>query len=662
MSDRMELALDAIAAEPLKADPASLVELVNTLRPRRAIDSQAATAAFRTLILLLASRRDYADALRAFLLRLIATRRPVHLYASTGIQSLEGFGGELLKKIVYRILPPALDPGSLEDILTLVFWKDDDWQWLRRVPVEVWEELYAALGPVQPSDAEDRTKIKLSMLEAIQVISYRIAAVGLDPEFLRNEPALEEHESPFVGQQIETRRYVVDYRKWLVDPQHPLEDDRQIDVLIDQCERTLDRIRNSAQRNGTSIRLTYLWLNERQFIERMRTLLKLVDPAPSADAGRRAVEFALDLAIRNNRKHSVRDFIGRNTGLMALRVTEHAGKTGEHHVASDRSEYVSMLGSAMGAGLIVAIMAMIKIGIIRWHLPPLIETFFVCMNYAFGFMLIHVLHFTLATKQPAMTANLIARTISAAPDSRRSLDDLAELVMKVARTQMIGIVGNVIIAFPVAWLIAQTFDLATGVAVATPQKAEHLLHELDPIKSLALFHAAIAGVWLFMAGLISGYYDNKAEYNRIPERIRRLRLPARMLGQGRLDRLASYVENNLGALAGNFFFGVLLGVTAFIGFLLGLPLDIRHVTFAAANFAYGLVGLHHDVPWHTIGWCVLGIAGIGVVNLVVSFSLALYVAMRSRRATWHQWGELLRRLLRLFRERPGEFFLPPRAA
>jgi site-specific recombinase len=277
-------------------------------------------------------------------------------------------------------------------------------------------------------------------------------------------------------------------------------------------------------------------------------------------------------------------------------------------------------------------------------------------------MLIHVLHFTLATKQPAMTANLIACTLSAAPDSRRSLDDLAELVVKVARTQMIGIVGNVIVAFPIAWLIAQSILWATGQPIASPQKAEHLLHDLDPIASLALFHAAIAGVWLFMAGLISGYYDNMAVYDRIPQRIRQLRLPARLLGQDRLDRLATYAEENLGALAGNFFFGVLLGITAFVGFLIGLPLDIRHVTFAAANLAYGLVSLGHDVSWHTIAWCVVGIAGIGAVNLAVSFSLAIYVAMRSRRATWRNWGELARRLLRLFRERPGEFFLPPKAA
>ena len=151
----------------------------------------------------------------------------------------------------------------------------------------------------------------------------------------------------------------------------------------------------------------------------------------------------------------------------------------------------------------------------------------------------------------------------------------------------------------------------------------------------------------FASGLISGYYDNKAEYNRIPQRIRQLRTLARLLGQDRLDRLAIYAENNIGALAGNFFFGVLLGSTALIGFLLGLPLDIRHVTFAAANFAYGLVALEHAVTWRTVGLCVAGLVGIGIVNLGVSFSLAIYVAMRSRRAAWGNWGDLLRRMLHL---------------
>ncbi|HQR53435.1 MAG TPA: site-specific recombinase [Burkholderiales bacterium] len=662
MHHGLQRVLDEIAASAPDCDPHCLADLAEAMRPRDATDGATALGNLRSLTLLLTERRDYADALRGYLLHLIATRRPVHLFANTGTPTQEGFGRELLQKLAYRVLPPALDLGSFEDILSLAFRESDDWRWLGSLLLDACEDLLAALGPGGPDDAEHQTSITLAILEAIQVLSYRVAAIGLDPEFVRNEPALEEHESPFVGQQIEARRYIVDYRKWLVDRARSLDDDRHLDVLLDQCENTLERIRSTAQRYGTSVRLTYFWLIQREYLERMRTLLRLVDPVPAEDFGHRVVSFALDLVGRNQRKHSLRDFVGRNTRLLALRVTENAGKTGEHYVANDRLEYRAMLASAMGAGLIVAVMALFKIGILTLHLPPLIETMSVCMNYACGFMLIHVLHFTLATKQPAMTANLIARTLSAAPDSRRALDDLAELALKVARTQMIAIVGNVVLAFPVAWLIAGSIRWASGKAIASPEKAVTLLHDLDPVASPALFYAAIAGVWLFASGLISGYYDNAAVYNRIPQRIRQLRLPARMLGQARLDRFALYAEQNLGALAGNFFFGVLLGMTSFIGFLTGLPLDIRHVTFAAANFAYGLAGLDHGVPWSTIAWCVAGIAGIGVLNLAVSFSLAIYVAMRSRRATWRNWGELIRRLLRLLRERPGEFFLPPRDA
>jgi len=258
MQATMEAALDAIAADPRNGEPSPLVELVYALRPGAGRHHGEAIANLHALTSLLTHRPTYGSALRAYLLYLIATRRPVHFYANTGIQSQEGFGRALMQKLAFRILPPALDRDSLEDILTLVFWKGDDWRWLRAIPPESWDQLFATLAHGEPGNEEDMKKVRLSILEAAQVISYRIATIGLDPEFLRNEPALEEHESPFVGQQIETRRYVVDYRKWLVDPNHTLEDDRHLEVLIDQCERFLHRIHNTAQRNGMSVRLTYL--------------------------------------------------------------------------------------------------------------------------------------------------------------------------------------------------------------------------------------------------------------------------------------------------------------------------------------------------------------------------------------------------------------------
>ena len=54
----------------------------------------------------------------------------------------------------------------------------------------------------------------------------------------------------------------------------------------------------------------------------------------------------------------------------------------------------------------------------------------------------------------------------------------------------------------------------------THMKATKLLHDLNPFTSLALPHAAIAGVCLFLSGLIAGYFDNMAVYRKVGPRLK----------------------------------------------------------------------------------------------------------------------------------------------
>jgi len=274
-------------------------------------------------------------------------------------------------------------------------------------------------------------------------------------------------------------------------------------------------------------------------------------------------------------------------------------------------------------------------------------------------VLIHVLHMTIATKQPAMTATTLAATLDGRDSRDARLDALAELAAEVSRSQWVSIAGNVTITMLTAFAISLVAVQFTGWSPANATKATHLLHDLHPWQSLALFHAAIAGVYLFLSGLISGYYDNLALYHRVPQRLRRVNWLRFVLGEARLGRLATYVEHNLGALAGNFLFGCMLGFTPIVGVLLGLPLDIRHVAFAAANFAYGLVGLQFDVTLATVLVTFAGVLLVGLVNLAVSFSLALRVALRSRGIAREQTTGLWPRVLRRFIARPRDFLWPP---
>ena len=669
-----------------------LVDLVDQLRPRRVIDTAYARGQVRTLCQLLKGHPGQAWALRRYLVTLLETRRHTSLYSDVGILSNDGFFTELKKRIAYRLLPPALDELYLSDTLDRLLCREDDYVWIRGVPSADWLALFDVIANAGPpggraDNAPQRARqvMQRGLLDAIRTLSCRVCALGLEPRLIHAQGALEEVESPFLMQNIEANAYLDAYARLLAGEIAQMEDARHLLVMLDQCEDVVQKIRRGALSSGTSVALTYLLVALTQSIDRLRKLLFLVDVSgtlPSAPGieletptedgtvltvtPRRAAALALahELAEAHNTKYEVRGLLRDNVDLLARNVTENASRTGEHYIAERRTDLRAMFNSAAGAGMIVGCMAIMKILLSYLHRAPLIEALLYSANYALGFMLVHVLHFTIATKQPAMTAARIAAALHAGTQggSRRQVDvdSMAALINKVFRTQIVAVLGNLATTIPVAFFLALAWHWLFGSHLVNVFKARHLIEDSHPWHSLALLHAAIAGVWLFVSGLVSGYYDNKALYTRMALRVQQLRWLRRLLGKDRLARFARYLEDNLGGLMGNVVFGVLMGVTATVGFLLGLPLDIRHVTFSSANFAIGFVGLEYKVDLETIGITALGITLIGMVNLLVSFGLALWVALRARKIRLRQGFHLVRALGRRLRAAPLDFFVGPR--
>ncbi|MEM8514689.1 site-specific recombinase [Massilia sp. MP_M2] len=699
-----------------------LVELVCHLRPRQrwvwqTVDDPAQSV--RTLTQLLKGNPDQAWALRRYITTLLEKRRHTSLYSDIGILSNDGFVTELKSRITYRILPPALEDLYLSDALDQVLYRQDDYEWIRAVPDTDWMALFHVIesAPV-PADANPgraRVVTLKGLLDAIRTLSCRVCALGLEPRLVHSYSQIENFDSPFLMQNIEVNRYLDEYARYLNGDIPRPDDARHLLVMLDQCEDVVLKIRRLALSSGTSIALTYLLVALQQSIDRLQKLLFLVDvpevdatadtpdptaatqdvlsamatgtpqladaaaapvtltpqgniavvtdqPAPELTLRERAViELAEELIEAHNTKYQVTNLVRDNVDLLARNVTENASRTGEHYIAEDRKGLRKMLWSSSGAGFIVGFMALLKILLGYLHSPPLVQAFLFSMNYSFGFVLIHMLHFTVATKQPAMTAQRIAASLHRSETGRGlDVDRLAELVNKVFRTQMVAVLGNVLVAFPVAWAIAESVRWYRGEHLVDPIKALHLLNEIDPVNSLALFYAAVAGVWLFVAGLVSGYYDNKALYTRMGQRVQQLRGLRTLLGPERLARLGGYVENNLGGLMGNFFFGILLGTTGTVGFLLGLPIDIRHITFSAANFATALVALDYQMTVPQIINATAGVLLIGTINLLVSFGLALWVALRARKIRFKRGILLVQALGRRFAYSPVEFFLGPK--
>ena len=610
--------------------------------------------AIQALCYLLNADLEKARLLREAILLLLSEHKPISLFLIARHSVFSSFFAEMRRRIAHKFLPEAIDTSYLIDLFSLFFTKSSDELWVGAVPDGVWTELIVAMRFNEAADSMT-APCRQNLLAATQVLSYRIAALGLEPELLRNHPELEQHSSPFIMQQTELAAFL-----GLQDHAEGIADIKQILVMLDQCNAIVAKIRRNTAQTGTSIHLTQLLQRMLKHISRLETLLNILSHLQHGEsAHNEIVRLFKALVYSECHKNDLHEHWQENMEVMAVRVTENASRTGEHYITENRSEYFALMRSAMGAGVVIGLMAMLKIILDKQHWAPLTEAILFSLNYGLGFILIHILHFTVATKQPAMTAAAIAASIDATDGKSKEMDNLVLIIANTIRSQIAAIFGNVVMGIPIAMLIAWGAFHFTGQHFITSGKAHDLLAGIDPIHSGALFYAAIAGVCLFLFGLIAGYHDNMAVYNKIPQRLRAVKWLQKLLGIARLDRVANYVENNLGALAGNFYFGCLLGGMSAIGILLGLPIDIRHIAFSSAFVGFSAVGLDFMLTWQAVAYVALGLALIALVNLAVSFSLALYVAMKSRKVRFKQWRLLMRNLATRLNQHPAEFIMPP---
>jgi site-specific recombinase len=231
------------------------------------------------------------------------------------------------------------------------------------------------------------------------------------------------------------------------------------------------------------------------------------------------------------------------------------------------------------------------------------------------------------------------------------------LFARVFRSQFIAFVGNVVVAFPVAllgiWLIDITFDYNLAIT-----KWYHLIVDLSPIHSPAILHAAIAGVFLFLSGIIAGAVANRDKYEHIYYRIQEHPVLKLSIGRVRTEKLAKLYEKKWAGIISNFWFGVFMGTTASIGIFLGLDIDIRHITFASGNLALGLYGANWEVSDELLFWGIFGIGIIGLVNFLVSFGLSMGLAFRSRNIPFSEMRLVTASIWRHFKKKPGSFFFP----
>ncbi len=661
-SDPLLAALEAFR-DPA-ADPLQLIRrLVAAIRPKSRKDKGAAERSTAVLDRLEADG-DLRLAFRNHVVRFIATRRLVTFFTDSGILPGSGFLSEWSRILGSYLLPELLDERRLKDCLNIIYDRADDWRWREQMPAENSQRLWALLAPAEELQSADWAGIQQQIHDAVLLLAHRVSGLGVEAELLRASPSLDDDLPCFVALSSEALEFVNAARAARDDPASAVDDGGHLLVIADQVAGTLQRIRRRAQTVGTSLQLGYLLIRCEQSLERLRELVAILRAARGAHGRNEVIvpwsRFAREAFLAENRRNSLGYYMSQLSHLLAVRVTENAARSGEHYICETPGDYRQMWGSAAAAGVLIGGMALLKIFAAGLEVPLFVQAFLFSMIYGLGFVLIYLLGMTVATKQPAMTAQTLAGLLGdIRPTRQADLERVVDVVAAVCRSQLAAIAGNVMLALPVAIAVGIALGEVAGQPVIPLDKAVHLLADLEPL-SLAGVYAAIAGFYLFLSGLITGYFDNLAAFGDIGSRIGLLRWLRRLLGRERARRFGVYVQDHLGGIMGNFLFGCMLGSSGVIGTILGLPLDIRHIAFSSANLGYALVGFQFELRASAVLWAALGIALIGATNLAVSFALALRTALGARGIVFEHWMPLLGAIGRRFRGAPRSFLLPPR--
>lgn len=592
----------------------------------------AALARFELLILALerieGARYRFFGSLRAVLTQ----TRAIKLFGEVGLPNDRGLLAETSDRLARALLPQPPQPNELVALCGRIIRKVDDLSWLGPAADPLLHRMAAIGGDVWEP-------LRTQFHDAVGLITTRIAALGMGEAFRARGIAATVRDSPLYhmtrAQPSEMPKYIAESRKHL------------------------DQVKLALEERGVSIDVVYSIDSIERGLSRIELMLPFIDPDDDLEPTYeiRALIASVGNGLVGGR--SFKQLISDNLRLLARKVIERAGRTGEHYVTSSRREYFGMLGSAFGGGVLTCGTAAAKF-FVKWgHWPLFVDGLLSSIDYAASFLVMQLLGFTLATKQPSMTAAALAGTIRDRSGPGR-LDELVSLIARIARSQFAAACGNVSGVIITALAFDFLWKTASGESFLSAGDSTKVIESFSPIGSGTVFFAALTGVLLWISSLFAGWFENWVVYRRIPEAIEHHRYGKR-LGKARMVKIARFIEHHAAGFGGSVSLGFLLGMTPVFGKFFGLPLDVRHITLSTGSLTLSMSSVGLDaVGWNAFLWACAGIACMGLLNFGVSFALALIVALRARDVPRGERRTLPLAVLRHFVRHPIQFFYPPK--
>lgn len=595
-------------------------------------------------------RKRVAQTMRS----IVRDTQALDLFADTGLPRGVAFTHELLVRLASGLLPDSPDTRDLADIFDRLFPRESVADWLEQLDAELAGKIIALFHHEETPEEGGWVSLRIDLEDAMIQLADRICVVGSHRDVRARLGKVAFRELPF--QKLTPAVEALLERRQSGTPLSELGAELNlVRGVADACDRAVDEVIARLEKTGVSTSLVYDIERLRAQVQRLELLLEAWS-APVLGAQRKLAIIA-DLVRQNHARRSVRELCRQNLHLLTRRIVERNAETGEHYVARDRREYIAMVRRAAGGGALTGLTTFAKLLLSKLALAGFFLGAFSGLNYAISFVLIQLCGFTLATKQPATTAPALARRM----DELRTVSQQETLVDEVVfliRSQIAAVFGNLALVIPATFVLDLIWKLVSGEHLVNAHKAEVILASISPW-SACWIYAAFTGVLLWLSSLIAAWMDNWFVLHQLSPALANHRSWHRWFGPTRTRRFAVWLERNIAGLAGNVSLGLMLGIIPVLAVFFGLPLDIRHVTLSTGQVtaAFAALGGEHFLTLSTL-WIVVGILGIGLLNLLVSFALALWVAIRARNVRGPELQLFYRALLKRLFSAPFSFVLP----
>src|SRR5690606_1734472 len=250
-----------------------LYELVRYFRPKR--PKAVASITLRPLLDHLIEFDKHRTILSDYLKNILSDKKFHLMVSDAGILQDSDFLYEVRKRISAKILPYQPQKDTLEYVLNQVFYKENDFIWINKIPLDELVELMEILNGEDINQFEKAENGALSeILYSMGLLTQRMSGRSMDTSILNMIPKYNHLESPFLG--FENEFLEIESRLRKGEIQFVNSNDlnyKQLVILYNQCVELVKHAYKNSAVFGITLKVNQSLLRIRQQLDRIKILM-----------------------------------------------------------------------------------------------------------------------------------------------------------------------------------------------------------------------------------------------------------------------------------------------------------------------------------------------------------------------------------------------------